>query len=299
VFAAAEILGERFGLTGLTNGVRKAFGKKSFDEATDAVSRYIISQIPGEQLTTVTQFLADKYPSFALNPQAGFKDYLQQAGDTLTQTIMQGGVMMGGVKGAELLAGRAAEPTEPRVAPSPLEPIEEAPRRVEPTLAPQEPGAVPGIVSAAETVPEEPVQAPAEAPETNMPPAAKPAVTPPQEPSGETSVVDMPTVEVPLKDLTLSKDVPQFKMGADEKGVVEPLGGKFERTGVAPIQVWHRNDGRLEVISGRHRLDLARRSGEKTIPAQIHDEAQGFTPQMAAVLDAELNIRDGQGKGKD
>jgi hypothetical protein len=135
--------------------------------------------------------------------------------------------------------------------------------------------------------------------ETNMPPAAKPAVTPPQEPSGETAAVGMPTVEVPLKDLTLSKDVPQFKMGADDKGVVEPLGGKFERTGVAPIQVWRRNDGRLEVISGRHRLDLARRSGEKSIPAQIHDEAQGFTPQMAAVLDAELNIRDGQGKVKD
>ncbi|NDF51007.1 MAG: hypothetical protein EB116_13145, partial [Betaproteobacteria bacterium] len=145
VFAAAEILGERFGLTGLTNGVRKAFGKKSFDEATDAVSRYIISQIPGEQLTTVTQFLADKYPGFALNPQAGFKDYLQQAGDTLTQTIMQGGVMMGGVKGAELLAGRpATEPTEPRVAPAPLEPIQEpTPSRVEPFVGEEPPTPVP------------------------------------------------------------------------------------------------------------------------------------------------------------
>lgn len=135
--------------------------------------------------------------------------------------------------------------------------------------------------------------------EPPMPPAAKPAVTPPQEPSGETANVGMPVVELPLKDLTLSKDVPQFKMGADAKGVVEPLGGKFERTGVAPIQVWRRLDGSLEVISGRHRLDLARRSGEKTIPAQVHDEAQGFTPTMAAVLDAELNIRDGQGKVKD
>ena len=135
--------------------------------------------------------------------------------------------------------------------------------------------------------------------EAQVPPAIKPAVTPPQEPSGETAAVGMPVVEVPLKDLTLSKDVPQFKMGADAKGVVEPLGGKFERTGVAPIQVWRRLDGSLEVISGRHRLDLARRSGEKTIPAQVHDEAQGFTPTMAAVLDAELNIRDGQGKVKD
>ena len=44
---------------------------------------------------------------------------------------------------------------------------------------------------------------------------------------------------------------------------LEALGGKFDRTGVAPIQVWERLDGRLEIISGRHRTDLARRSGEK------------------------------------
>ena len=105
--------------------------------------------------------------------------------------------------------------------------------------------------------------------------------------------------EVPVADLQLSSDVPQFKDGANDKGVVEPLGGSFDRTGVAPIQVWKRKDGRLEVISGRHRLDLARRSGEKTIPAQIHDEAAGFDQAAAATLDAELNIRDNQGKVKD
>jgi len=107
------------------------------------------------------------------------------------------------------------------------------------------------------------------------------------------------TVEVPIDTLQLSEDVPQFKTDANKEGVVEPLGGKFERTGVAPIQVWRRSDGRMEIISGRHRFDLAKRSGEKTIPAQIHDEDAGFTKDMAAVLDAELNIRDGQGKVKD
>lgn len=107
-------------------------------------------------------------------------------------------------------------------------------------------------------------------------------------------------VELPLSQLTLSQDVPQFKSGADdESGVVEALGGKFDRTGVAPIQVWERADGRLEIISGRHRTDLARRSGEKTIPAQVHKESEGFTAKQAMMLDAELNIRDGQGKVKD
>lgn len=107
---------------------------------------------------------------------------------------------------------------------------------------------------------------------------------------------DLATVEIPLQRLQLSADVPQFKGGADVQGVVEPLGGTFDRTGVAPVQVWERLDGTLEVISGRHRRDLAIRSGEATIPGQIHREADGFTAARAAALDAELNIRDGQGK---
>lgn len=119
----------------------------------------------------------------------------------------------------------------------------------------------------------------------------------------ESPVEELPrlaVVELPLNKLTLSEDVPQFKSGADDDtGVVEALGGKFDRTGVAPIQVWERLDGRLEIISGRHRTDLARRSGEKTIPAQVHKESEGFSAKQAMMLDAELNIRDGQGKVKD
>lgn len=119
----------------------------------------------------------------------------------------------------------------------------------------------------------------------------------------ESPIQELPRLaieELPLGNITLSDDVPQFKSGADDDtGVVEPLGGKFDRTGVAPIQVWRRLDGRLEVISGRHRLDLATRSGEKTIPAQVHNEADGFDAKKAGMLDAELNIRDGQGKVRD
>lgn len=96
--------------------------------------------------------------------------------------------------------------------------------------------------------------------------------------------------------IRLSDDVPQFKSGADaHSGLVEPLAGRFERIGVAPVQLWERQDGRLEVISGRHRFDLARRSGETTIPSQIHREVDGFDRLRAAILDAELNIRDSQG----
>ena len=67
----------------------------------------------------------------------------------------------------------------------------------------------------------------------------------------------------------------------------------------SPVQVWQRNNGQLEVISGRHRLDLAQRSGEKTIPAQIYKESEGFNADMARMLDIELNVKDGRGKVKD
>ncbi len=121
----------------------------------------------------------------------------------------------------------------------------------------------------------------------------------PEEKPIKQQIVGKEVVEAPIEEITISEDVPQFKEGANVKGVVEPLGGKFERTGVAPVQIWVREDGRKEVISGRHRLDLAERSGEKTIPAQYHYESEGFGADQAAVLDAMLNIREGQGKVKD
>ncbi len=113
------------------------------------------------------------------------------------------------------------------------------------------------------------------------------------EPSG------IPVVETPVVGLRLSKDVPQFKSDAGATGVVDKLEGKYDRALASPIQVWERLDGTMEVISGRHRLDLAQRSNESTVPAQIHREADGFTAEQAHLLDTELNVKDGRGKVKD
>ena len=118
--------------------------------------------------------------------------------------------------------------------------------------------------------------------------------------SGDSALADFGVQEVPLAELRLSEDVPQFKGGANKAtGVVDPLAGKFERLGTGPILVWQRLDGRKEVISGRHRFDLANRSGEATIPAQVVHEAAGFTKRDAMMADAELNIRDEKGDIKD
>ena len=102
-----------------------------------------------------------------------------------------------------------------------------------------------------------------------------------------------------VSDLTLSEEVPQIKSGANKQGVVEPLGGTYDPVGTGPIQVWVRKDGSQEVISGRHRLDLAKRSGTKAVAVQKHYEDEGFTAKDAKSLDALLNIREGQGKVKD
>ena len=134
---------------------------------------------------------------------------------------------------------------------------------------------------------EKPTEAPAEPPAPEPPPATT-ALDPEQ----------YPRQEIPLDKITLSKDVPNFKGNADEEtGVVagEKLEGKYQRLGTAPIVVWKRLNGDLEVITGRHRLDLARRTGEKTIPGQVVSEADGFTKDQALTFDAEANIRDGQG----
>lgn len=118
--------------------------------------------------------------------------------------------------------------------------------------------------------------------------------------NGTTAIKGYEIAEIPLERIKLSKDVPNFKEGAKENGVVEPLNAiKYERLGTAPIILWERTNGDLEVITGRHRLDLARRTGEKTIPAQIVREKEGFSQAQAMTFDAEANIRDGQGSIKD
>lgn len=109
-------------------------------------------------------------------------------------------------------------------------------------------------------------------------------------------------VDIPVENLKLSTEVPNFKKGADKTtGVVrgQQLQGEFDRQGLAPIIAWERTNGDLEIITGRHRLDLAKRRGEETIPAQIVREAEGFDARAARIVDAEQNIKDEKGTVED
>ena len=109
--------------------------------------------------------------------------------------------------------------------------------------------------------------------------------------------------EFPVADIEVDAVLlPQFKDDADPKtGEVkgeELKGQRYERPS-NPIVVWQLANGRNVVVTGRHRFALAKRLGETTIPATVVREADGFTRQQAITLDAEFNIRDGNGSVND
>ena len=98
---------------------------------------------------------------------------------------------------------------------------------------------------------------------------------------------------VPVDKLHLSPEVPQVKVNSGKKGVVNPLVGDY-RADAPPIYVWKRKNGRLEVVSGRHRLDLAQRTGTKNIPAYVYEEDAAHDAKWARLLDYEQNMQDDQ-----
>lgn len=98
---------------------------------------------------------------------------------------------------------------------------------------------------------------------------------------------------VPVDKLHLSPDVPQVKVNSGKKGVVNPLVGDY-RADAPPVYVWKRKNGKLEVVSGRHRLDLARRTGTKAIAAYVYEEDADHDARWARLLDYEQNMQDDQ-----
>jgi hypothetical protein len=108
--------------------------------------------------------------------------------------------------------------------------------------------------------------------------------------------------EFPVSMITSCEEVPNFKTDADLTTGLVPgheLGGKYDPLGTGRVVVWLRSSGKYELITGRHRYFLARSTGEKTIPVQIVREDDGFTLAEAITLDAQSNIRDGQGTVED
>ncbi len=110
----------------------------------------------------------------------------------------------------------------------------------------------------------------------------------------------------PVGSIELSADVPQFKRSqsilgrtdAKEDGTTYELSGKWNPKS-PPIDIWRRQDGRLEVISGRHRLAHAKRSNVPHIAVRVYDESEIQNAQWAKMHDVEQNILDNRGSAVD
>lgn len=99
VFAAFEVIGEKFGLGDSMKAIKAAARGMPNDQIVGFLWSALKKEVPGELLTTTGQFATDKLPTIGLNQKATGEDYLKQVGDTIAQTIMQSGVMAGGTTG--------------------------------------------------------------------------------------------------------------------------------------------------------------------------------------------------------
>lgn len=115
LFGAFEVIGEKFGLGERLNLLRDMAHGVDTPVLARWMAQNLVHELPGEELTTVGQFLTDK-SGVGMNKQAGVEDLLQQVADTAVATVMQGGIMSaatGGVHNAVRYvkgqAGRTAE----------------------------------------------------------------------------------------------------------------------------------------------------------------------------------------------
>lgn len=113
-------------------------------------------------------------------------------------------------------------------------------------------------------------------------------------------------INIDPRDLTVDADKFQYKSGGNEKGVVGNLTGsnRWEPALANPITTWLGNDGRLYVVNGHQRTDLALRAIDAgqpnvTIPARVYKESDGYTPADMKALGAYQNIAEGSGTALD
>lgn len=96
IMGMAEAVGERFGFPQQIKLLRGVVRDMPPNELAKTLGELIKKEVPGEQLTTALQFMADKLGPAAQNPNATLSDYLEQAGETLKTTVAQTAVMGGG-----------------------------------------------------------------------------------------------------------------------------------------------------------------------------------------------------------
>ena len=96
IYGTAEALGERFGFPEQIQLLKSVTKRLPSGELAKVFGSMLAKEVPGEQLTTAAQFLADKIGPAALAPGSTWDDYLNAAGETMKVTIGQTAIMGGG-----------------------------------------------------------------------------------------------------------------------------------------------------------------------------------------------------------
>lgn len=109
-YAAFEVLGEKFGLGDRLSALKKLASGVSEKDLATFFAKSLAKEIPGEELTYAGQFAVDK--GFGLNPEAGLREFIQGAIDTMLVTATQGGIMLGAGTTMNKLAGAKGAPRE-------------------------------------------------------------------------------------------------------------------------------------------------------------------------------------------
>lgn len=113
---------------------------------------------------------------------------------------------------------------------------------------------------------------------------------------------DLKVYNLPIETIAVNDRIKQFKQDADPtSGVVqgERLTGAYNPIPAKPILVMEFADGHREVVTGRHRIDLAKQNRMAQIPANVIYEKDGWTLEQARMMDAYDNILDGKGSDQD
>lgn len=109
--------------------------------------------------------------------------------------------------------------------------------------------------------------------------------------SKDAPVVRLNPAKVDRSDAVL----PNMKKDANRtSGITKPLSGEWHPTMGGIGAAWLTKDGKLVVITGRHRSELAERKG-KSMLYYLYREADGFTKDDALIYDAVANIHDEKG----
>lgn len=106
---------------------------------------------------------------------------------------------------------------------------------------------------------------------------------------------NVPYARVPLDDIALDPSRFQYKMSHDEGGSTGSLGGvkAWNDTLAGAIDVWRDPaDGKVYVVNGHNRYDLARRMGRDDVTVRFIDEPDAASARTAGAM---ANIAAGHG----